>query len=81
VSDIDTVLVDSLKALDPKRPIREADMCSAIPHVRFVPILLKKSLMISGSSDSVAVMRFAVEAGDDGAARSRSRAAVLFILS
>ncbi len=48
---------------------------------RYVPILLKKSLMISGSSDSVAVMRFAVEAGDDGAARSRSRAAVLFILS
>lgn len=48
---------------------------------RLVPILLKKSLMISGSSDSVAVMRFAVEAGDDGAARSRSRAAVLFILS
>jgi hypothetical protein len=26
VSDIDTVLVDSLKALDPKRPIREADV-------------------------------------------------------
>jgi hypothetical protein len=25
VSDIDTVLVDSLKALDPERPIREAD--------------------------------------------------------
>jgi hypothetical protein len=25
VSDIDTVLVDSLKALDSKRPIREAD--------------------------------------------------------
>src|SRR6478752_8841494 len=50
-------------------------------QVRLVPILLKKSLMISGSSDSVAVMRFAVEAGDDGAARSRSRAAVLFILS
>ena len=55
----------------------------AVAHVRgsYVPILLKKSLMISGSSDSVAVMRFAVEAGDDGAARSRSRAAVLFILS
>ena len=28
VSDIDTVLVDSLKVLDPKRPIREADMAS-----------------------------------------------------
>ena len=55
----------------------------AVAFVRgsYVPILLKKSLMISGSSDSVAVMRFAVEAGDDGAARSRSRAAVLFILS
>ena len=26
VSDIDTAPVDSLKALDPKRPIREADM-------------------------------------------------------
>ena len=26
MSDIDTVVVDSLKALDPKRPIREADM-------------------------------------------------------
>ena len=29
VSDIDTVLVDSLKALDPKRPIREADMSAS----------------------------------------------------
>ena len=28
-SDIDTVVVDSLKALDPKRPIREADSCAA----------------------------------------------------
>ena len=26
VSDIDTVVVDSLKALDPERPIREADI-------------------------------------------------------
>jgi hypothetical protein len=25
-SDIDTVVVDSLKALDPERPIREADI-------------------------------------------------------
>ena len=30
VSDIDTAVVDSLKALDPKRPIREADITS--PH-------------------------------------------------
>ena len=34
VSDIDTVVVDSLKALDPERPIREADMPSSPPHVR-----------------------------------------------
>jgi hypothetical protein len=26
VSDVDTVAIDSLKALDPKRPIREADI-------------------------------------------------------
>jgi hypothetical protein len=29
VSDIDTVVVDSLKTLDPKRPIREGDVASA----------------------------------------------------
>ncbi len=28
-SDIDTAVVDSLKALDPERPIREADMKSS----------------------------------------------------
>ena len=28
VSDIDTVVMDSLKALDPQRPIREADLGS-----------------------------------------------------
>ena len=59
----------------------ERTYLAMIGSSEFVPILLKKSLMISGSSDSVAVMQFAVEAGDDGAARSRSRAAVLFILS
>jgi hypothetical protein len=36
VSDIDTVVVDSLKALDPKRPIREADIAQRGRHVRFV---------------------------------------------
>ena len=35
VSDIDTVVVDSLKALDPKRPIREADMRQRPINVRF----------------------------------------------
>ena len=33
MSDIDTVPVDSLKALDPKRPIREADNPTALAFV------------------------------------------------
>ena len=37
VSDIDTVVVDSLKALDPKRPIREADIPRTRRHVSKVP--------------------------------------------
>ena len=31
VSDIDTAAVDSLKVLDPNRPIREADLASSAP--------------------------------------------------
>ena len=37
MSDIDTAVVDSLKVLDPKRPIREADIGPRARHVRFVP--------------------------------------------
>ena len=37
MSDIDTVVVDSLKALDPEWPIREADIVDAFSHFRFVP--------------------------------------------
>jgi len=44
VSDIDTVVVDSLKALDPEWPIREADINRRARDVRFVPILLQKSV-------------------------------------
>ena len=32
MSDIDTVLVDRLKALDPNRPIREADIGVSLDH-------------------------------------------------
>ena len=32
-SDVDTALVDSLKALDPNRPIREADIRSLFDHL------------------------------------------------
>jgi hypothetical protein len=34
VSDIDTGVVDSLKALDPERPIREADVGEESRHFR-----------------------------------------------
>ena len=33
-SDIDTASMDGLKALDPKRPIREADIALCYPPVR-----------------------------------------------
>src|SRR3974377_1335137 len=36
-SDINIGAVDSLKVLDPKRPIREADIAAPLPNVRFVP--------------------------------------------
>ena len=38
VSDIDTAAADSLKVLDPNRPIREADIAQRDFDVRFVPI-------------------------------------------
>jgi hypothetical protein len=38
VSDIDTVVVDSLKALDPEWPIREAAVQRTFGIGRFVPI-------------------------------------------
>ena len=34
VSDIDTAVVDSLKVLDPKRPIREATVQGTSPKCR-----------------------------------------------
>jgi hypothetical protein len=34
-SDIDTVMVDSLKVFDPRRPIREADIGDLPPNIRF----------------------------------------------
>src|ERR1700756_5678738 len=65
------------------RPWSQREFCNTFPlkadvdwrygHVRLVPILLQKSLMVPKKSDSVAVMRFAVEASDDGAAQSRPR--------
>jgi hypothetical protein len=61
---------------------REASDHSRLLHCTS-PLLadfVAKVLMVSVNSDSVALMRFAAEAGDDGAAQSRPRAAVLSIL-
>ena len=70
MGDIDTAVVDRLKALDPEWPIREADLFQADRLVRVVPILLQKSLMAFANGDSLALKRFAVEVKDDGAAQS-----------
>jgi hypothetical protein len=48
-------------------PRRADSLCLRMARSRNYA-MLQKSLMVSGNSDSVAVMRFAVEAGDDGAA-------------
>jgi hypothetical protein len=61
------------------RFIPKADIDRRGENVRFVPILLQKSLMACARSDSLVQMRFAAEAGDDGTSQSRPRAAVLFI--
>src|ERR1700738_2207972 len=50
-------------------------------NVRSWQILLQKSLPVSVRGDSVALMRFATEAGDYGATQSRSKTAFLFIPS
>ena len=52
-----------------------------VPGGRYVPILLQNPLAFLPKDDSVALMRFAVEAIDDGAAQSRPRRVFLFISS
>ena len=47
VSDIDTVVVDSLKALDPERPIREADIeHAAIDNLDLLPSALIAAALV-----------------------------------
>jgi hypothetical protein len=54
VSDIDIAVVDSLKVLDPNRPIREADSCTA---AIFVFVSMASSLFedraLDGGSASI----------------------------
>jgi hypothetical protein len=48
VSDIDTAAADSLKALDPKRPIREADIERMGCDVRYVQQATSRSGLLVG---------------------------------
>jgi hypothetical protein len=50
-SDINTPVVDGLKVLDPKRPIREADMERISRHVIDGPILLQKDFVHPSTQD------------------------------
>jgi hypothetical protein len=54
VSDIDTVVVDSLKALDPEWPIREADITSFFETGR-------------PSSHTIGTLREHIDGGKNGA--------------
>src|SRR5438105_1934116 len=49
-SDIDTAVVDSLKALDPEWPIREADIAWRHWHVRLVPATDIVTILLSCSA-------------------------------
>jgi hypothetical protein len=42
VSDIDTVVADSLKVLDPKRPIREADVPTKAQNPPLLTVSVEK---------------------------------------
>src|SRR5262245_31473541 len=70
--------------VEPRSPDAMADRLRAfrlgLKDVGYVEILLQKSLMTLGRSDSVAVMRFAMEARHDGAAQAGPRSVFLFIL-
>jgi hypothetical protein len=51
----------------------KAEIDQRFSHVGSGPILLQKSLAIVLNDDSIALMRFAAEAINDGAAQSRPR--------
>ena len=77
VADSHSTAAPSLGPLYPPK----ADIGLGIAPVRLVQILLQNPLAFLPKDDSVALMRFAVEAIDDGAAQSRPRRVFLFISS
>jgi hypothetical protein len=61
VSDIDTVVVDSLKALDPERPIREADISPAPLFNEYTPQLDMSQRETDTSDAQICAQREGVE--------------------
>jgi hypothetical protein len=55
VSDIETVVVDSLKALDPERPIREADIDCERRNVRFVRVVAAQAAVATRAASLRAI--------------------------
>src|SRR5262245_18547422 len=70
----------SADVCDTTASLPEADLTRSPRDVAEGPILLQKSLMAFANGDSVALMRFAAEASDDGAAQPGPGAAFLFVL-
>jgi hypothetical protein len=64
-SDIDTAVVDSLKALDPDRPIREADIAACFDNRFLLPsysiILSARARSVAGISTPIALAGDAME--------------------
>jgi hypothetical protein len=63
VSDIDTVVVDSLKTLDPDRPIREADIQKFGSRPKKNPRTLPTGLLLLSPRGNPAAISPVVSAG------------------
>src|SRR5260221_12623411 len=75
VSDIDTAVVDSLKALDPDGRLEKRTNSGECRYVRLVPILLQKSPMRAASCAGVQLEPWPTtrSVGSDGLKRLRWR--------
>ena len=73
MGDIDTVMVDSLKALDPERPIREADIIADSQNDRFRNVAdCAKRLRLTNEPDLFADMRLLLNQQLDTSVPSRA---------
>jgi hypothetical protein len=63
VGDIDTAAMDSLKVLDPKRPIREADINALRRHVRDGPLATSRSVRTTSATGPGTIRRLPAALG------------------